>query len=570
MKLQLIVLLVCISVVTADVYMQNPRGSNDRLNEKNQNRQNANRIYDSQDNAAGGYAWGPPMKFYVGSTIEMQWTVQHGCQNPKVNCNFVIQYMCNNHVGGGMRDGTVTTTIPDDEQDSQDTKYGRQETYEYYQLCKQRQRNKGLFTADQNPGNSARSTRQNPNGNRHGFECPEERDYWPYWHPSPWRDVAVILDNTTMCEQLTSQSQNVVPKGLCSEAQYNNPTECSGNGGTWTETEAFGIPEPDCVETATTRVNHLGNGLAGVQNNYVFTVPDNVDDNCVLRLRYNISTGEYDGWNGGVDSSMNKGNSPTKTDPLSDYLGSNVSMALNTNQYGRTFQDRTFMFAIIARPDDVAGDAVIHNLNIRGKRGNIVQSYPAVEYDFVPNDLKVKEGEYVHFQWTGSDYNANNGNNNAEGTQGTDRNNLVMTNSLSVNTPDASNQTLFDEATAKRFAHQDQTDCLSYADLLTKHDGNQNNIDTDAQNCAKLNAASPYFDGGLIRMNTTGSHTYMSTRNNNFSNRSQKGSMTIEPAVQTWAIALIAVGAAVVGLGAVGAGIAAKKGLIFGGSSTAV
>ncbi len=101
-----------------------------------------------------------------------------------------------------------------------------------------------------------------------------------------------------------------------------------------------------------------------------------------------------------------------------------MSLAINTNQYARTFQDRSYKFAIKKRPstfsapDDGTDTPTIpviglteriFNVNVRGKRGNIVQTYPSVEYDFVPNTLSLFPGDLIHFQWTGSDYNPRRG-----------------------------------------------------------------------------------------------------------------------------------------------------------------
>lgn len=55
-------LLLAAASVRCDVYMHNPRGSNNKLNEVSNNRANANRLFDSQNNGAGGYQVGDDCK----------------------------------------------------------------------------------------------------------------------------------------------------------------------------------------------------------------------------------------------------------------------------------------------------------------------------------------------------------------------------------------------------------------------------------------------------------------------------------------------------------------------------
>ena len=51
--------------------------------------------------------------------------------------------------------------------------------------------------------------------------------------------------------------------------------------------------------------------------------------------------------------------------------------------------------------DGVSDNENIYNWNILGKRGNIVQTYPAVEYDFTPRNLQIGSADLVHIQWAG-------------------------------------------------------------------------------------------------------------------------------------------------------------------------
>jgi hypothetical protein len=581
----LIVLALLVALVAGDLYMQNPRGCNDRLNEANENRNNGNRLFDSQNNAKGGYCYGPAMSYYEGSLLVIEWTNQHGCgNNPKLICNMVIQYMCTaDDVAPELRvrDGTTTDTIPTTLAGAQQTDangdllYGMNEPYQYYQDCATRQRNMGLWIsdrADEGGLTTGRAqavfTRQNNNADRHGYECTEERDYYPYWHPSPWRDIAVLTSDTSYCSFYQTESQNVKAKNYCQDKQtqqgaaQNNQADCTAAGNTWQSVPAFGIAPPDCVPAPWSRDNHLGNGgmEMGQNNHYNWTIPKKSDldciaadkCNCVLRLRYNISTSDL-GPNGNrpdagfIDWTGNAANSPVKDDSIVMQDGAPHQLALDTTQYGRTFQDRSYVFHIRPRPDGVSPYARIFNLNVRGKRGNIVQTYPATEYDFVPEALYGRVGDYIHFQWTGCDTNP--AGNAGEGTDGTDRSNVVQLKEKGDNIPAtddwlASHTPLFEsKALRLRMAMLDQTDCLTYEELLTKDGGNEGTVKADVQNCMKLNAASEYFDGGLIQMNMTGEFYYMSSRNNNFSNRGQKASILITPLLPVWAIVIVVIGA---------------------------
>jgi len=617
-----------ISSAFADLYVHNPRGHNDRCDEQSNDRNDENRIHNSQDNAAGGYCINTePMYYYMGSLLSVEWTSQHSCGNDgKVNCNYILQFACEDSLTVDSTDGPVRDGIPaaNPENGNQNqctgqisptaptnVNTGRNEPLAYFNNCNTRERNGGLLLLDQNlNGNSAQFTRQNAGGTTYGFECQEERDYYPYWQPTPWRDIAVLTSRPELCATIyQTQSQNVAPKYYCSNPAYNNQQDCTTNKGTWLTQQPWGMPAPDCYESPWGRDNHLGNTNDGYMPRYNWTLPYLWNNNtggelntCVLRMRYNISSGDYDDWNTYYTSNtaITKTiytNPPVPVTSTSNAAGTSmayeVQLAVDTAQYGRTFQDRTYHWRLAARPSSIDKKDTIWNVNVRGKRGNIAQVRNCVEYDFTPNMLYINQNDYVHFQWTGCDRNEDD--NTGQGTDRTDRSNVCQMSDWTSNWPlPLEQQTMFDSyQLALSACLLDQTNCVPVTTLQNQEgDGN---AEQDVRNCAKLNGVkkpinatgtgdfgpgtagtpggypnngdqtgtgqsySAYFDLGAIRWNNTGTYHYMGTRNNDFTNRGQKAVLYVQQQLSSAAIAGIVVGSVV------GATLLAGGGLfIFG------
>jgi hypothetical protein len=604
--------------VFGDVYLHMPRGSNNRLDEANRDRNNANRLFDSQNNNRGGANVGS-VAYTQGSTLYQQWSQQHSCGAENNDCELIIQYMCDDW----LRDGTTTNRIPDnnancylDDCDT-DLEYGRQESFQYRYNCSARTRNMGLFTANQDMnGNDARYTRQNPNANRYGYECPEERDYYPYWHPSPWVDVAILTNTPTRCADYVAKSENVVGRFYCDPpapmyeemqaANQNawipiNQEECETMFWTnettqmpyfaeWKQAPAHGRPAPSCTQNKWSRDNHHGNGEGGHWASYNWTMPtDWTHEQCVYRLRYNITTGDFPGWtdeltaevgaidwrNNTVINNPNADDDPAevavweeygltyddiapsfdtnnnnnedglrqsreyvlKNNPSVDIFGDIINagsrgylklqMNINTNQFARTFQDRSFRWALRENSMECTRT---HNLQVRGKRGNIVQTYPGTEYDFVPEVLMAQDGDCVHFQWTGSNTNPNN--NAGQGRAGTDRHNVVQLKAPVYEEGQPTNDPL---VTYGQYGSSFPTPNIKEDNFLGFSDADVERLAilSSAEGGAfggelsELDDAGTYFDLGVRRINKQGVFHYMSTRNNNFSNRGQKAKIVV-------------------------------------------
>ena len=61
----------------------------------------------------------------------------------------------------------------------------------------------------------------------------------------------------------------------------------------WIVEPAFNEPPPECVGGIASRDNHNGNVRNGHPQYYLWKIPEHIKGRVVLRIRYNISTGDF-------------------------------------------------------------------------------------------------------------------------------------------------------------------------------------------------------------------------------------------------------------------------------------
>ena len=425
-------------------------------------------------------------------------------------------------------------------------------------------------------------------GTRYGMECKAEREQWPDGSISPWVDVAYLTDEY-------SNKCNDEIKGLNSrqffecveyydsekhtrkhKSMHQSEEDCLSNGGDWLgfykvgdilddvnsesdclslnnnglKDHVWGRPmnwkdlaqdtlsaetciilpaKLECLSAPNTRSGYLGN----VDNQrttprFHWTLPNHIEDKrCVFRIRYIVSVDDED---------IMLGNNMF-------YMENNDGLSLATTHSRNVFEDRSHIFKLRQRPDEIPDELTIHNLVVRGKRGNIVQTYPAVEYDFVPNRLNIPQGEAIHIQWTGSNTHKNGGpggdgqtGDAGEGTSGTDRNNFIQLIDRKANlvAPDH-NHTLFENSDWVWSSHEmGNTENkafnlgLSMATSGYYHCENEEECERSFDNTLQdqLNNAPASYEGNVF-VPSPGEYHYKCMRNDNFSNRAQKGTITV-------------------------------------------
>jgi hypothetical protein len=382
--------------------------------------------------------------------------------------------------------------------------------------------------------------------------CKKEGHLWMHFHHS----IGVMTDMNT--EGLCNRANGRL--GASSKVKYHwsrplNYVDIAND--VLPEEECLILPKKaDCLKVPNTRPNYFGNvdgpsepGQPMPQPpRYTWELPkfqDGKEKRCVFRLRTFIDNDDANFSHGNEEHTYWSESDDEEDEEL---LSLTLAVPHMGTQNGKVvFEDRSHVFRLLPRPEEIPDDLKIHNIVVRGKRGNIVQTYPMTEYDFVPNRLNINEGEAVQVQWTGSNthFNQNSGrgdgqvNAEGQGKGGSDRHNFLQLGSRKHNYPAPFEaHTLFHNAewvwsSHARGAEENKAINLSMSHATSGYYQcvNGDNCNGQAYKAKKdiddeLDNASPSFQGHVFKP-AKGEYFYKCMRNDNFSNRSQKGELIV-------------------------------------------
>lgn len=619
MKLAHVVLLALVAMVAADTYDLR-RGHNNKNRydvTDGQNTDNQKRIMDSELNAKGGFPpCNTPPTYPVGSVFTFAYTVQHGLSMQNLRSAVVLQYISSKDApalmvydaagtdkntldfdgvftnagrtqitGGAANSNTLTRTqleaaVPLNYVRGDQSTRGRRENARTAVEGFHRLRNGGTWVGGTKQVNEIAdqpyqtATRQNTDGDddRYGIELAAERDEYPHPHCSDFKDLAVYVGDatnvTTMCPFYQANSQNVQKRSGCDKVAYPTEQSCKDNGGNWGTLDCdWGIEPPVCLLAARSADNHLGNaqGDNSGGNNQVtllhnITTPNEPGARIALRLRYNTSSGDFEGWGPNkLDHKHNGANAPFQQNQkytIGTYANTPIElqMSINLAQFYRVFEDSSDHLDIAEDDGNACPGGTVFNIYSRGKRGNIVQAYPAVEYMPLPRQPEIDLCDCLNFQFTGAgpnDYKA--GQNLYDAGQAGNGDQVDLHGAVCA-ANDGVNQPLYMRDWAPCVPEDVQNRDKVMWNMATSCVDEGTTVDVE------LDGSKLYCNVGTFQYCERTTLAMFSPRNNAFTNRSEKISIHVGNSNQLWIIA-IAIASTLLVLSALSAGAAlyAKK-----------